>query len=313
MPLAMRILSALLAAALNAACAEPRVEGAPLSRREIRLTSGGAVLQTLFTDTVPEYQFVLHPTGGTQESIAAVEAGRAEIAFATADATYMAYIGRLPSLPDRARHIRAIAVLYPDTLHLLVPAGSTIGSVADLRGRRVGLGQVGGATAVSAELVLSAFGLSLHDVRGVLFPRHEIAARFRAGALDAAFATGGHPSNWVTPPAQDGARLVPLAGAQIDQMRADYPFLKVVSIAPGTYPNQPAPVLTLAVDALLLCRADLDEAVVHRLTAGLFEFLPRWAAQRSAVRRMDLQRTAATPIPLHPGAARYYRERELQQ
>ena len=73
-----------------------------------------------------------------------------------------------------------------------------------------------------------------------------------------------------------------------------------------TYPNQHEPVHTLGVDQLMVCRADLDEDVVYRLLDGYF-------ATRPSTRPPDLERAPATPIPLHPGAARYYRQRELSR
>jgi TRAP-type uncharacterized transport system substrate-binding protein len=69
---------------------------------------------------------------------------------------------------------------------------------------------------------------------------------------------------------------------------------------------------TIGVGSLLVCRSDLDEALVHDLTQRLFEILPALSSQL-ALGPTDLEHAPATPIPLHDGAARYYRERELSR
>jgi TRAP-type uncharacterized transport system substrate-binding protein len=89
-------------------------------------------------------------------------------------------------------------------------------------------------------------------------------------------------------------------------MRTRYPYLKRTLISRGTYPNQPEPVRTLSVDTLLVCRAELDDDVVYR-------FLDAYFATRPVMTPPNLDRAPATPIPLHPGAARYYRQRELSR
>jgi TRAP-type uncharacterized transport system substrate-binding protein len=81
---------------------------------------------------------------------------------------------------------------------------------------------------------------------------------------------------------------------------------------PGsTYPGHPDAIHTIGVDALLVCRRDLEESLVYDLTRRLFEALPSLSSQQESLRLMDVELAPATPIPLHEGAARYYREREL--
>ena len=77
------------------------------------------------------------------------------------------------------------------------------------------------------------------------------------------------------------------------------------------YPAHPRSVHTIGVDNMLVCSNDLDEDFVYELTKSLFNGLPALAAEQTSLRLMDVSQGPATPIPLHDGAARYYREREL--
>jgi uncharacterized protein len=115
----------------------------------------------------------------------------------------------------------------------------------------------------------------------------------------------------VTTAARAGARLMPLAGPPIERLRHDYPFLRVTVIPRDAYPGVVDKVRTIGVDSLLVCRRDLDETLVYDLTRRFFELLPSLSASQGALRFMDLDQAPATPIPLHDGAARFYREREL--
>jgi hypothetical protein len=111
--------------------------------------------------------------------------------------------------------------------------------------------------------------------------------------------------------AQTGAKLLAIEGPAIDRLRHDYPFLRLTAIPAATYPSHSAPIRTIGVDNLLLCRSDLDEELVYELTKNFFAALPELAAEQISLRQMDFAQAPATPIPLHEGAARYYREREL--
>ena len=99
----------------------------------------------------------------------------------------------------------------------------------------------------------------------------------------------------------------------MDRLRTTYPFFRSEIIPAGAYPELDQPVQTLSVDVVLLARAGLDDAVVRRLTEGLFRMLPQLSAELPFLKGMVPERAPATPVPLHPGAALYYRERELRR
>jgi uncharacterized protein len=202
-------------------------------------------------------------------------------------------------------------VLQLNPLHLVVRANTDIRSVHDLRGRRVAMGPPGSGTALTAGLILRAFGIDPESVATELLQFNDASAQLIAGRLDAMFVNASYPSESVTLAAQHGAKLLAIEGPPIDQLRHDYPFLRLTAIPPGTYPLHPAPIHTIGVDNLLVCRSDLDEELVYELTRHFFAALPELAADQVSLRQMDFAQAPATPIPLHDGAARYYREREL--
>jgi hypothetical protein len=185
--------------------------------------------------------------------------------------------------------------------------------VADLRGRRVATAATGGDSPVMVELILNAYGLSTSDLQLTTFRTESAAPRLLDGTLDALFVMGGFTTETVRAATSGGAELRPLRGPAIVQLRREYSFLRPAVIPRNAYPGVSEPIRTIGVPTLFLCRRDLDEALVYDLTKAFFDALPVLARSQEILRFADLDEAPAAPIPLHAGAARYYRERELMQ
>jgi TRAP transporter TAXI family solute receptor len=271
----------------------------------------GERLMRGFARTLQSMAVVTQPSAGAVSNLSAVEAGKADLGLAFADVAYMASVGALDGREHPFDHLRAIAVLQLTPVHLVVSARSGIRDIEGLRGHRVGLGPSGSGTAVTAALILKAFGIGLGDIRARSIGFNEGAGEMRAGRLDAMFDDADYPVEWVRGQTAAGGRLLPIAGPPIEQLRREYPFLRPASIPRSAYAAQPVAVHTIGVDTVLVCRRDMDEGLVHDITRALFEMLPDLSEMPASPGFMDLDQAAATPIPLHEGAARYYREREL--
>jgi len=295
----------------------PPTASAPMT---VRLTSGipGATFHPLGERLAQGYGRVLPAiTMQTQESpgsvrnVRALQGGTADLGFAFADVTYVAFVGQLAEDPRPFDRLRGLAVLQLTPLHLLARRGLDIGSIRDLRGKRVGTGPPGSGTALTSDILMRGFGVGPAAITPEALPFNDAARRLVAGTLDAAFVSAGYPSESVQIATRAGARIVGVEGDEVTRLRTEYPFLRLTFVPGGTYPGHPLPVPTVGVDSLLLCRADLDEELVYRLTSAFFDVLPTLSTELESLQLMDVARASATPIPLHRGAARYYREREL--
>ncbi|MGH9162394.1 MAG: TAXI family TRAP transporter solute-binding subunit [Vicinamibacteraceae bacterium] len=307
-----------LLAVTAAACRGAAQKG--LEQRTIRLTTGwpggffnplGRALVSIYSKAMPDLAFQVVPSGGAINNLELLQRGEADLGVAFADVAYLAFVGRLDKRSIPFDHLRAVAVLQPTAVHVLVRPSLHITSIHHLRGRRVALGPSGSGTAATAVVLLEAFRLSPADVHGQHLPFMDAANQVSAGQLDAAFVSAGYPVESVQRATRAGADLLEVSGPVVERLRANYPFLRAVLIPSGTYPSLRRAVHTVGIHTVLACSADLDEMVVYRLTKTFFAALPELAVRVGALRRVDLARAPATPIPLHSGAARYYREREL--
>ena len=247
------------------------------------------------------------PYAGSLGIIDDLRKGAVDFGAATSDASYLAFTGGLHQRTSPFDTVRGIVVLELKTIHLMVPKRSAAESIADLKGSHISLGPPGTGTSVVSELLLKKQGLTLADVEEEYLPVADAAARLSEGTIDAAFMPLVTPHADAAAAARAGARFLEIAGPKVEQLRLQHPFLLRTRIAPGTYPGQTRPVQTIAVDLLLVCRADADERLVYSVLKTYFEDLAK------STIATDLNRASAMSIPLHPGAARYYRERELSR
>jgi TRAP transporter TAXI family solute receptor len=240
-----------------------------------------------------------------------LENSEIEMAMIQTDLAYVAYTQGLGNSPQPMRKLRGVAVLYTTPLHLLVTNSSQIRNVQDLRGKRVFAGAAGSPTEFTANMTLQGLGLSLGDMQIKRIPDAELAASLRSGQLDAVFYRGNDPYPAIQEMMQvPGVAFVSMPRNQIETIRAHHPFLQSTSIPAGMYGNHPE-IETVGGDMLLACRADLPDELMYWITRTLFESLPELASSLPSLRRLDPEHVQASPVPLHPGAARFYREREL--
>ena len=298
--------------------AEPPVAKSP---PVIRITTGlpgmtfkplGEALAQAFEALLPDAHFEVIETAGSVANLQKLESGEADLGFALADVAYTAFNGRGVEFPSPAHSVRGMAVLHPSAVHVLVPVGSKVQSIADLRGR-IGVGPAGSGTAVTSALLLNAFGVPQGDITNRFLPFITASQALASGELDAAFVVAADPVDAVHRATSAGARLITISGEQVRRLRSEYPFLRPGTIPAGTYQAGAGPIPTMLVDVLLLTREGLDDELVRRLTSALFDVLPQLAASNDFLRLMDTRRAPATPLPLHAGAALYYRERELSR
>ncbi|GAA3046052.1 TAXI family TRAP transporter solute-binding subunit [Kitasatospora albolonga] len=242
-------------------------------------------------------------TPASVRNLRLIDTGGAELGLALADSATDAVAGR--GAFARPVAVAALARLYLNHLHLVVPAASAVLTVAQLAGLRVSLGAEESGTSVVAERALAAAGVRA-AVR--LLGTAESVAALRAGELDAFFWSGGVPTPAITELAErTPVRLVPLEAAAVELRRAHGPVYESVSIPAGSY-RQPAPTPTVGTPSHLLCAAGLDAGVVRAVTEVLFRRRDDLLAPDAPGSRLDERYAIGTgAVPLHPGAAAYYR------
>jgi len=260
---------------------------------------------------LPEIGVAVKPgSSGMLANVDYLQSGLGDVSFTQSDIAYTALTKGTESNPTPHTNLRGLAVTWMVALHLVVGPRSGIHSLNDLRGKRVGIGVPGGRTGITAQIILSQTGL-LSDVHLVNVPPTQVAAHFADGSIDAEFITGAYPADLVTAALTvPGTRLVPIEGSGIANLKENYPFLRPATVPANTYGKREK-LHTVGVDVLLICRDSLSEEIAHKMLTTFFDGIQDLAQQQPVFRSVSLSQAPATPIPLHPGAARFYRERKL--
>jgi TRAP transporter TAXI family solute receptor len=261
---------------------------------------------------VPGLIAVAQASSGSVENIANIRDGTIDSGFSQADIVTWAYTGTgLYAEDGPIADLRAIAHLYNELIHVVVPADSPVETVADLRGRRVALGDEGSGTLIDARLVLEAYGLSEADLDPFYLAPAPASDAMLEGTLDAFVFVGGVPLVAV----EDLARRMPIRLVAFDDPVAEalvarIPFFTMATLPADGYPDVD-PVPTLAVGAMWVTSANVDEETIYGLTAALWHPATQAALRNGHPRGREIgieNALRGVAIPLHPGALRYYRD-----
>ena len=260
---------------------------------------------------VPGLIVVAQSTSGAVENVNLLRQKRLESALVQADIAHAAREGQNPFDKTPYPDLRAIANLYTETIHLVVRADGGMKGPADLRGKRVALGEQGSGTLVTARALLSTYGLSEKTVKPFYLSPGAAGDRLVAGELDAFVIVGGYP----LPAVAELARRLPIALLPFDdgraaQLKKRLPFFTESRIDADTYENVPA-TASLGVGAQWLVRADMKPTLVHDITAALWNEQTRLMLDNGHPRGKSIRLETALDglsVPLHPGAETYYRE-----
>ncbi|MET7288810.1 TAXI family TRAP transporter solute-binding subunit [Streptomyces sp. NPDC005573] len=271
----------------------------------------GERLRTELAKDMPGLTVKLLNSAGSQENVQRVASGRADFTIAAADAVETYELNH----PGSGARLRGVARLYDDYVQLIVPPGSTVDSVADLRHKRVAVGLPNSGVRLIADRVLRAAGIDPHkDITPVAEGIDTGPDRLRQGRIDAFFWSGGLPTKGLSELAdRSGFRFVPIDGDLVTRLHATGEaarYYRATNMPESAYPSvqHGSSVPTIAVSNLLMTRADMDPRLTEWLTRTVIKSRDGIGAHVHSAQLVDLRTAVYTdPLPLHAGARRYYR------
>lgn len=252
-------------------------------------------------------------SNGSVANVNAIVGGAAESGFSQADVAAWAYTGTgLWAGRGKVEELRAIANLYPESVHLVVRKGLGVKSVADLKGKRVSLDEPGSGTIINARAILGAYGVKEADIKAEFVKPNQAAEKMKDGSVDAFFFTGGFPAAAITELATSGPgiEIVPIDGAPAEALRKELPFFAADEIPAGTYKDIGA-VKTVAVGAQWITSAKISADLVYAITKAMWSDKTRTALDAGHAKGKAIRKETALlglGLPLHDGAARFYKE-----
>jgi len=269
----------------------------------------GGALSEIWNNNIPGVNSTAQSTGASVANINLLKEGKADIIMVQNDITYYAANG-VELFEEKYEDIRGLAILYPETVQLVTLANKGINSVADLKGKRVAVGAAGSGAEANARQILNAAGITYDDITEQYLSFAEASNNLKDGNVDAAFLTAGFPTAAVTDiAAQHNLQLISLDDDLIEKLMNEYPYYTKITIPAGTYSGVDEDIQTVAVQAMLAVKSDMDEDLAYNLVKQMYDNLDRIKAAHSVGELIKPETgTEGMPIELHPGAQKYFDE-----
>ncbi|MCP5371764.1 MAG: TAXI family TRAP transporter solute-binding subunit [Hyphomicrobiales bacterium] len=261
---------------------------------------------------VPGLVAIAVSTNASVANVNAIQAGQLDAGLAGAQTVVESYNGQGVFVGNKKDKIRVIANLFPEDMHLVLPKGSDIKSLMDLKGKRVGIAQAGSGTQVSVLRLLNDIGITRDNMDEAELNNTQSAQRIADGQLDAYFYAMGTPSSaLVQLGSTKGFDLYKFSDAERDRINQIIPYYVHSVIPKGTYEGIDYDVPTIAVNGQLVTSADQPDDLIYQITKALWNKNTRKLLDNGHAKGKVIRMETALKgvlIPLHPGAEKFYRE-----
>ncbi|MGH1542280.1 MAG: TAXI family TRAP transporter solute-binding subunit [Arenicella sp.] len=269
---------------------------------------------------VPGLIAIAQSTTASVFNNAAVQNGELEAGFAAADVTRSMYLGTGKFEGKPHSKLRIVANLYPENLHLVMPKGASINNLSDLTDKRVGIAQAGSGTQVAVLQMLKAWGVTRENMTEAELNLAQSAERLADGQLDSYFYAAGYPvAAMVQLASTKGMNLHSFSDDDLQKINKIIPAYIPSVIPGGVYEGIDNDVKTPAVSALLVVSEDLSEDLVYGITAAMWNKNTRKLLDNGHAKGKQITVETALDgvntlgVPLHSGAAKFYKEQGMIQ
>jgi TRAP transporter TAXI family solute receptor len=272
----------------------------------------GVALSKIYGDKIEGVRTQVQATKASVENLNLLQQGRGEIAFALGDSVKLAWEGNAEAgFKAPLDKLRGIAAIYPNFIQIMASKESGIATLADFKGKSLSVGAPKSGTELNARAILAAAGMSYDDLgKTEYLPFAESVELMKNRQLDATLQSAGlGVSSFKDLATSLDVQMVAVPEDIATKLGAPY---IAATVPAGTYEGQDKDVPTVAVVNFLVTHSDVSDETAYQMTKQLFENLPSMVAAHKAAEQIDLkQALKGMPIPLHPGAERFYKEKGL--
>lgn len=273
----------------------------------------GVALSGLYGTALPGAKVTVQATKASVENLNLLQSGRGEVAFTLGDSLSQAWKGdEEAGFKQKLGKLRTIGAIYPNYIQIVATKESGIRTLADLKGKRVSVGAPKSGTELNARAIFGAAGLGYGDfAKTEYLPFAESVDLMKNRQLDATLISAGLGVAAIRDLSTTQEVVVVTVPSETVQKVGDPTYVSEV-IPAGTYRGQDAAVPTAAVRNFLVTHADVPADTVYAMTKAVYENLEALASAHAAAKGIALDAgVARSPVPLHPGAERYFKEKGL--
>ncbi|MCS7233318.1 MAG: TAXI family TRAP transporter solute-binding subunit [Synergistetes bacterium] len=267
----------------------------------------GQSIANIVNKYVKDVEMVAEVTGGSVENPRLVSQGDVEFGLTNANLAYFGVMG-MPPYKDKLK-ISAVASLHPSVFHIITLGNSPINAVSDFKGKRIAVGPAGGGTIPVLEVVLEEYGLSIKDILPSYLSYSDGFMNLADGNVDIALALSGYPASAVLElTANKRIKFINIEDDKMANIMKKHPYYSKIVVPKDVYKLEKDAV-AIGIRNVLIVRSDVDEILVYQITKAIFDNLEELRNMNAIAKQIDLEEASKVPIPLHPGAKRYFDER----
>jgi TRAP transporter TAXI family solute receptor len=270
----------------------------------------GVALSQIYGKVLPETKMSVQSTMASAENLNLLQAGRGEVGFSLGDSLSDAWRGDAEAgFKVPLKKLRGVAGIYPNFIQIVASADSGIKTLADLKGKRISVGAPRSGTELNARAIFKAAGMTYGDFSKVEYlPFGQSVELMKNRQLDATLQSSGLGVSALRDLASAIKIIVVPIPADVIAKVGD-PAYQVGTIPANTYEGQTTAVATASVQNFLVTHQGVPNDTVYKMTKVMYENLDHLAAAHSAAKEIKRDRALiGMPLPLHPGAEKYYRE-----
>ncbi|MBC7310980.1 MAG: TAXI family TRAP transporter solute-binding subunit [Rhizobium sp.] len=272
----------------------------------------GAALSKIYGEKIEGARTQVQATKASVENLNLLQQGKGEIGFALGDCVKLAWEGDADAgFKAPLDKLRGIAAIYPNYIQIVAAKESGIASLADMKGKSLSVGAAKSGTELNARAIFGAAGMSYEDLAKTEYlPFAESVELMKNRQLDATLQSAGLGVSAIKDLATSvEIQMVAVPEDVVTKLGAPY---VAATIPAGTYQGQDADVPTVAVVNFLITHSEVSDETAYQMTKQLFENLPEMEAAHKAAAQIKLENAlTGMPVPLHPGAERYYKEKGM--
>lgn len=270
----------------------------------------GGGLAEIINNHIDGYSATAEVTGASVENMGLIATGDADLAIGLADTVAQAYSGTGRFEGQELSMVRGLSSLYANMVQIVALESSGITSLEDLRGKRVSIGAPGSGTEVNTNAILAANGISYDDIDEQRLNFNETADALSNGDIDAGFWSVGAPTSSILNLAttQDIV-IIALTEAELEAAMAEDTTFAMTTLPGGSYTGVDEDITVLGIPNVLTVSSEMSDDLAYEITKAMYENIAELQAVHPAANETTVEfALSATPVPLHPGAIRYYEE-----
>jgi len=271
---------------------------------------GGGVAN-MINKYVKGYQAVAHPSGASIENIRAIVKKQDALTLSMPDTAFQAYNGLEAFAGKPVKELRGLMSTYPIDIQFYALAKSPIKTIKDLKGKKVAVGAPGSGTEAMARYVLKVYGLTYNDIDEQFLSATETSEALKDGNIDVGIVTLGTPAPTLMDLAtQRDIRFIDIEPEVAQKINKEFPAYYPTTIPAGTYTKQDKPHHTLAWMGLFVVHKDMTDQLAIDILKAVFDHKDELDKIHVQFKGINLQNAVkGMPIPWHPAAEKFYKEK----